>query len=95
MELNLLHLIDNSDVTKQDVIIILNFWQKHYGGKGLFGIVKKAESSLYLLPNQRYVTVELKVYEPFETGEGKLHTFTIYYSEGVYVKCYDRHKEND
>lgn len=91
MEINLLELIGIPEVTKQDAIIILNFWQKHYGGKGLFGIVKKAEESIYLLPNSRYLTVHLQVYEPFETGEGKLHTFSIYYLEGKYIKCFDKH----
>lgn len=91
MELNLLELIGIAEVTKQDAIICLNYWQKHFGGKGLFGIVKNARETVYEDVNSRYLVVELRVFEPFETGEGKLYTFMIYYSDGKYLDCYPTH----
>jgi len=87
MELNLLELIGITEVTKQDAIICLNYWQKYFGGKGLFGIVKNAAETLHESQFSRYLVVELRVFEPYETGEGKQVVFLIYYKNSEYIEC--------
>ncbi len=86
MELNLMHLIDNEDVTKWDVIIILNTWQHYYGGKGKFGLVKFATESIGLPSNSRLLYFDLQVFKPHEIGEGFKHGFGIYYLNGEFCK---------
>jgi hypothetical protein len=89
MTLNLRELIDNQDVTKQDVIIILNHWQQYYGGKGKLGLVKFATESIGLPSDYRVLYFELLVFEPNETGEGLKHQFGIFYLKGKFINVID------